>query len=269
LKQLFHIKNDSGEQVQEVLSIRLGEKHFSFVITNKEGNVIHELAYCALDQCNEQELAECRKAYPVLSHAFYNVLIAYDNSQSLLIPSGHYKPGESSVLLKTMTGDLYGSHIISEQVNGWQLFNIYGMPKDVQDWMSQQFPYGNSRHQYSLAIKDIITTDAGCVVVDFRTEDFTVLVARHHELLLARTIPYSTPEDVLYYLLKICEQFSLSQHGVRLRLSGLIDQQSALYRELTQYFIDIQFRQASWSGGGNEYPAHFFTSLNDLARCAS
>jgi hypothetical protein len=197
------------------------------------------------------------------------VLIAYDHSQSLLVPSRHFKAEESVMMLKTMTGDLYGSHIVSELVADWQVHNIYGMPKDVQDWMSQQFPNAVSTHHHSLALKDIVTAGKGYLMVDFRTEDLTVMVARGNEFLLARTFPYSTPEDVLYFVLKICDEFSLSQQEVQLRLSGLIDQRSSLYKELSQYFIDIGFREAKWNSRGNEYPRHFFTTLNDLARCAS
>jgi hypothetical protein len=49
----------------------------------------------------------------------------------------------------------------------------------------------------------------------------------------------------------------------------MIDQQSALYKELYQYFLHIEFRNASWTIPADEYPAHFFTSLNELAQCVS
>jgi len=106
------------------------------------------------------------------------------------------------------------------------------------------------------------------LVVDFRTNDFTVLASKGSLLLLTQTFAYSTPEDVLYYLLNTCRQFNLSQQELQLQLSGLIDKRSSLYNELYQYFIHIDFREAGWNLK-NEYPAHFFTSLNDLATCAS
>ncbi|HNA96743.1 MAG TPA: DUF3822 domain-containing protein, partial [Chitinophagaceae bacterium] len=65
------------------------------------------------------------------------------------------------------------------------------------------------------------------------------------------------------------QQFSLSQQTVSVRLSGLIDKQSALYKDLYQYFREITFREAGWHTVEPEYPAHFFTSLNDLAPCVS
>ncbi len=140
----------------------------------------------------------------------------------------------------------------------------------MHNWTSKQFAAGKFWHQYSVAIKNLKATDeAGYLIVDFRTDDFTIFVAANNKLLLAQTFVYTTPEDVLFQLLKICEQFSLSQKTVVLSLAGMIDQQSALYKELHQYFLHIEFRNASWNIPDDEYPAHFFTSLNDLAQCAS
>ena len=109
--------------------------------------------------------------------------------------------------------------------------------------------------------------DHGIIYVDFRTDDFIISVAMNSKLLLARSFSYSIPEDVIYQLLNVCKQFGLSQQHVKLSLSGLIDKQSALYKEIFQYFIHVGFREATWNN--EDYPAHFFTSFNDLARCVS
>jgi hypothetical protein len=72
--------------------------------------------------------------------------------------------------------------------------------------------------------------------------------------------------------LKACNQFSLSREEIQLFISGLIEKESQLFRELYLNFLNIQFREPTWRLAGNgdkEYPSHFFTSLNDLARCAS
>ena len=122
--------------------------------------------------------------------------------------------------------------------------------------------------ELSLGIKNIDSADAGSLTVDFQKDNFTVIAAKGIHFLLAQTFEYVTPADVLYYLLKICQQFSLSQQELQLQLSGLIDKQSSMYNELYQYFINIEFRDANWKMI-NDYPAHFFTSLNDLARCES
>ena len=269
MKQLFHIERGDAENVQQVLSLRLGEKHGSFAITNKTGNELYELAYCTVEEWNENSGADFTAAYPALNNSFYRVLIAYDCSKSVLTPASLYKPEESRIFLTTTQGVLSGHHIISELIAEWQLYNTYAVPDEMHKWVNQKFPAAKCRHQYSLAVKRInAANNEGSLLVDFRTDEFTFLVAKGSRLMLAQSFPYSTPEDVAYYLLKACQQFSLSQKEVSVQLSGLIDKQSSLFKELYQYFINVEFREAGWNTG-SDYPAHFFTSLNDLAQCAS
>ena len=268
LKQLFHIKSEKTENVLQVLSLRLGENHASFAITDKTGNELYELAYGSMGG-DKDELAYFFNKYPSLQNSFYRVLIAYDHPQSILTPSAIYQPETAGLFLNASYGIMTGSDLISELISEWQLYNTYTVPLEQLKWIRQKFPAARSWHQYSLTIKKLNAAgNAGQLLVDFRTDDFTLLVAKDSKLVLAQCFSYTTPGDVLYYLLKTCRQFSLSQKDVDLQLTGLIDKNSALYNELYLYFMNVQFRRAGWDTGA-DYPVHFFTSLNDLAQCAS
>lgn len=269
MKQLFHIVNKSADGNQQILSLEIGEKYAAFAVTDKTGDYLYELAYCSVKEMSENSLVEFFSAYSCLQQSFYQVKIAYDFSQSVLTASTVYQSGESGILLKTMFGATTGMNILSELIPEWQLYNTYSVPVEVQQWVSNKFPAASYRHQYSLAIKNAgAASGNGRLVADFRTVDFTLLAIKDSRLLLAQTFEYTTPEDVVFYLLKTCQQFLFSQKEAQLQLSGLIDKQSSLYKELYQYFINLEFREASWNTG-SEYPLHFFTSLNHLARCAS
>jgi hypothetical protein len=65
----------------------------------------------------------------------------------------------------------------------------------------------------------------------------------------------------------------LSQSEIKLFIAGLIEKQADLYKEIYRFFLHVIFRDApDWGhiiSAKYEYPAHYFTSLNDLARCAS
>ena len=186
------------------------------------------------------------------------------------MPYKEFTDENAALLLKALFGVNEDSNITTEAIPEWQLYNVLAIPKDVADWIRNRFSSAKYVSQCAVSIKSANTANAGgSMLVDFRTDDFSVMVTNQSKLLLAQTFSYSTPDDVVYYLLKVCQQFSLAQQEVQINLSGLIDKQSALYKELYQYFINVQFREAAWSIPDNEYPAHFFTSLNDLARCAS
>ncbi len=271
MKQLFHIENSQTDHVQQVLSVRLGEKHAGFAITDKTGDNCYELTYCSSDDAawNEKELSDFFAAYPILNRSFYEVLLAYDHPTNIIIPSVSLDQNEAAILADT-AGISSGRMVtVTETIPGWQLSNVFSVSKETREFVEKKFPAARTWHQYSLGIKTIADgTDHGTIQADFRQDDFSVVVARENKFLLARAFDYSTPEDVIYYLLKICRQFSLSQQETKLQLSGLVDKNSALFKELFQYFIHVEFREATWHLN-SEYPAHFFTSFNDLARCAS
>ncbi|MEO7924584.1 MAG: DUF3822 family protein [Chitinophagaceae bacterium] len=268
MKQLFHITNTQTDPVMQVLALRVGEQHASFAVTGKNSNELAELAYCTAEEWNETELNDLFAAYPVLKNSFYEVLICYDHPQSIILPSVGSAKEEAAGILNASALPGHQQLIISETIPGWQLLNVFSVPRETRDWLDLKFPITRSWHHYSLDIKNMTPSATGTLQVDFRKNDFTVVVMSQNKFLLAQTFGYATPEDVIYYLLKTCRQFSLSQQDVLLQLSGLIDKQSALYKELYQYFIHPVFRESSWKMP-EEYPAHFFTGLNDLAKCAS
>jgi hypothetical protein len=74
--------------------------------------------------------------------------------------------------------------------------------------------------------------------------------------------------DVVYYLLKISSEFGLSVEEVPVIISGFVSEDSALYKELHQYFFKIQFAKNSKNSFGGDFPDHFFTSVYNIAACA-
>ena len=271
LKQLFNIEaSEPGDLSQQVLSLRIGQKHCCFARTDKTGNELFSLAYYSHDGSDRNVVAGIFNDHPILQESYFKVLAAYDYPQSTLVPQQLYKAEESQSLLTRLYGVNGTSTVISEPVRGWELYNVYAVPREMHEWMKKKFSAGNYWHQYTIAIRNKAgNVSGGLLQVDLRPEDFTVVALQDGKLLLAQTFVYATPEDILYYLLKICQENGLSQQEVVLSISGLIEKQSALYKDLYQYFIHIEFRNASWNLPKNDYPAHFFTSLNDLAQCAS
>jgi hypothetical protein len=272
VKQLFYINTHNPNQaLQPVLSVRIGERHCGFAVTDKTGSELYSLAYYTLPETDSGLLADIFSAHPELNSSFYEVQVGYDYPKSLLVPFQYYDIAQAKQLLNTLYGKDGEEAIISEAVNEWQLYNVYAVPKDVQEWVGRRFHSVKYHHNYTVRIK----MPAGLpdrLLVDLHTDEFSFVVVKANRLLLAQTNTYSTPEDILYCLLNACEQFQLSQRETELCISGLIEKESQLYRELDFYFLQIGFREPTWNTPGigeNEYPSHFFTTLNDLARCVS
>lgn len=271
MKRIFHFKPGSDSQgIQPVLNIRVGDQHLSCVLTDRTTGQLNELFYWTTTEMNAGDLLLLLEQHNEFAGPFYQVNICYDYPGSMMVPAACFRQEEADRLNNALPGSGDSSLSITEWLAEWQLYTVYAAPKEIHDLLMKRFPVARFWHQSTVGLKNILANAAeGCLQADFRHHDFSLLAVRSGKLLLARSFEYNTPEDVIYYLLRTCRQFSLSQDEVRVELSGLVDKQSALYKDLYQYFNHIHFRDNKWTMNESEYPAHFFTSLNDLSVCVS
>lgn len=266
MKEIFQIETaESGTIIQPVLSIRTGQHHFSYAITDHVSKQLKKLRYYTDDEgISSDSVNSVINLSSELSSSFYQVKICYDYPDNLPVPAEGFQR-ENAGLLKSLNG---GYITISEEMSVWQLVNVYHVPKDLHDLFLRKFPASVIFHGTTVDLSHVKSASLqGLLQVDVRHHEFSVLAVRSGKLLFSQTFEYASPEDVIYYLLSICRQHSLLQNEVELILSGLIEKESALYRDLYQYFIHVSFRESEWNVTNEEFPSHFFTALNDLSKC--
>ncbi|MET0637614.1 MAG: DUF3822 family protein [Chitinophagaceae bacterium] len=272
MKQVFTISTDQlPTQENSLLSVRIGERHVGFALTDLQDGSLQHLAWFTGETVNLPELDELYRLHPQLALGYAQVKLCYDHSQSLLVPFAFANETANRQMLETGFGITESDDVFTDRISSWQVDNTYAVPHEIHQWASSTFTGAKYIHHHTVSIRNLTAVEEeGYLRVDFRSDDFTVIICRNNELKLAQTFPYSSPSDVIYYLLKSCKEFELPSESTRLSISGLVDKQSILYRELYQYFLGIEFRLPLWpAAAGESYPSHFFTSLNDLARCES
>lgn len=266
MKKVFKITFPSANRsAQPDLSIRIGSGHFAYAVTDHGSGRLQELGYFTGDGGDYKQVAETIDGLSLAGESYYQTRICYDYPGHMLVPSTRFRHEDAG---KAILMPQSSNTFITELLTDWQLYDVFTVPTEVHEMFARKFPSAKKMNQVGVQLKN---TNAGfpegCLEVDIRHSDISVLATRSGKLLIAQVYEYSTPEDVLYYLLSISKQFSLSQDEVQLSISGLVDKQSALYKELYQYFVNIRFRDAAWDMRDTEYPSHFFTSLNDLSVC--
>ncbi len=247
------------------LSLLTGEKYTGLAITNKQGDELYELAWYTIDRLEGDTVADI----PELNNRrFEKVNICFSTPHSVLTPATHFQESAATAMLSSFCLVNGSSVVTSEQVEEKQLYNTYAADRKDHDFLLQQFSHATCSHIYSLGLKQP-SAEIDSLQLHFSTDEFSLLAFSGEQLLLAQTFEYTSPDDVLYYILKVVNQFGLSQEEVQVTITGLVDRHSALFREMYQYFLHVSFREAQWQTPAHEYPAHFFTLLNDLAQCGS
>ena len=254
------------ENESDVLLLDIGETYCIVSMIDYGLKSVHAVQVYTFDQFSIQEsINEVLDSIPS-EKLFRKVIVSPAFSEALLVPRKFFS-ADSSFL-----SPLYNVHdakCLYDMVGEWQMVNAYAIPAFLHDEIIRRYPAAVFTHVYTPFVKRNSDSSAEHqLMVHFMNNQFRVLLKMHQQIHLVQTYSYASPMDVVYYLLKIVSEFHLSQEEIHLVLSGFIDEDSALFKELRNYFLNIQFAAAATLNlPGHHHPAHFFTSLHNLAAC--
>jgi hypothetical protein len=271
LKPSFHIKpRAEHDAADSILLLIAGARHCSFAVMNYLSKELVEFGYytAAADETDYSEFFHEKR---LMNHRYYQTAIAYDANECVQIPSVVYKHEDGQTHLDAIYGRDVQVNIVAENFPALNLYNVYRMPSNLHATISRKFLSGKFWHLYTVVLKNIPKEQAESIYIDFKTDEFSLIILRHNKLLLCQTFIYTTPDDVLYYLLKCCQQLNLSQKQTKVFLSGLIEKDSVLYRELYKYFINLEFESLAkgikLAEELSAHPQHYYSSISKLAAC--
>ena len=264
------------EYVPEKCSLfcEVSNEGFSYCIKEEEKNSFLGLAVYHFDQ--KKPAVGFPIALQVLFHQkdvfrkkFRKVCVVYSYPQSVLIPFPMYRREKNQTIMNMMFGDVDGADmILTDVVTGQSMYNCYRLPAATLEMIKNQFPNASMAHQYSLLLKNSAEEDERLSVI-FYSKKIVVNLIKEGKHQLVNSYMYNTPQDVAYTLLNICSQFGIKKN--RLEVSGLIEENSPLYKEIYKYFDEIQlsgFREGSnYSEEISAFPSHYFSNLFDLDSC--
>ena len=267
MNTVFQIGNLSEEEAVDTMLIELGQTFCSLVSVNSATKSAQFIGVYTFDTFSlENSIDHMLKIISEKGPGFKNIIISPAFPEALLIPNKFYH--HKSYLLNSVYNQ---NHFFSltDPIAEWQLINVYAIPVAVHKKLSEKFPSASYIHAYTplLKIYNGFISD-NQISAHFIGKQFRVLVKKQHHVQLVQTYSYSSPMDVVYYLLKICTEFQLSQEESHIIISGFIDEDSALYKELHNYFLNLHFATSSTVlMPAHEHPNHFFTSIHNLAAC--
>lgn len=248
-----------------VLFMEIGESYCILSFLNGADSVLDAVEVYTFERFSaEQNLREIIDLIPA-DKSFEKVIVAPAFSEALLMPRKLYSSHSFLKILYNVPQEACLHDVVAE----WQLVTSYAIPVSLSEIISDRFPAVSFTHVYTPFLKVPSGIDAAYQLsVHFMNNQFRVLLKMHGQIHLVQTYSYASPMDVVYYLLKILTEFQLSQEEVHLLLSGFIDENSALYKELYSYFLNIHFVSANTlSLPQQDHPGHFFTSIHNLAAC--
>jgi len=270
LSPLFAFNNSESDQGEAVLALHFGKSHVSYAVKNRSNGILQSLQYFQVDLWDPSHVDFWVTPLEPVLRTTPQVEIAFSFSDLSALPVA----GFSEVKLKALHQSIYPfrgpAFFRTETIAAWQLYLGYPIPLALYQKCESLFPHARKRHAFKLMLDASgQSTSAGKLMVELGIEEFHLVLVKNNRLQFFQTFLYENPADVLFQLLTLCENQQISPSEVEVVLSGLLEKDSALYRELWQYFMHVQFRDTPFRVGEFPYPPHYFTILNDLLACAS
>jgi hypothetical protein len=265
LNTLFEVLSSRAKTPVGILLCEWSDNFCITTIYEPAYKTISELKYFTFDLLTEGVISEILTSLQK-DTPFSRVYIGCSFPQSLLVPKRLYN--ENVDLLTPIYGPNY-KETINEFIGEWQLYNTYALPVLLFERLQQSFTSIQFIHTYTASLK----TSNGFhrndqVNVNFTPKNFSIIIRKMNQVLLAQMYYYHSHLDVIYYLLKIFQELGLDNNSTQIILSGLVDKDSPMYKEILSYFLNVTFpADPDITLEGNPHPPHFFTSVFNLAAC--
>ena len=268
MKAILDILPGSVDEENSTLICHVGEEGFPYAIKHDLQNIYLAVAVFHFEHGihkSEQEklLANTLLKQLLLQSNFKKVYIVYSFQESILMPFELYQSQENNNILKLVHGDRdMNTTLYTDIITEYGICNIYRVPDNIVNLLKSKFPEAVNRHLYSVLIKQFPPGDDKLFVI-FYPERIVVKLNKDGKTQILNNYKYHTVVDVSYILLNICKQFDV--YNIPVELSGMIEQESALYVEIHKYFETINFAQlpssCKYSDEINRKPPHYFSPI--------
>ncbi len=255
----------SGNDGSDMFLFELGRDYCSYGFMETASQSFRSVGYISFDEFDAvKELGTILDDLK-LEHVG-RVVISSSCARALMIPHKYFN---SDYSLLDAIYDLPSSRHLHDRIAEWQMVTIYAIPENIYSLLRSRFPSSEFVHAYTSTLKMGNPVEgADQISIDFTTSYFRIMVKKGSHLQLAETYAYKTPLDVVYYLLKICYEFGLDQKNTYLVVSGLVDPDSALFKELHHYFLNLHLAPVPGIEiPEGKHPHYYFSSLYNLAAC--
>lgn len=179
-------------------------------------------------------------------HQYNIVYCALKQPFFVLVPEVLFDTNEITQFLPGI--DLTSQKIITDKISRNGVICIYAVDNAAYESLVHTYPNVILKHYASVLIdytvKNGYTEQKTVVTVDMEDNMFYLCISNKTDLLLCNKFTFKAAEDILYFLLYSLEQFELKPTECQLRISGMVNENSASIILLNEYFEDVVLEES-------------------------
>lgn len=256
------------------LIVELSKHHFSCLVVTAQLHIVaFELFKLDEDELDFDDLMmEIMRESRLLDKSYTETKVYANSPFAVLIPAGQFNKQIAEDYLSVSFGEAHRQVMRYDELSAdMGIVTAFRLEEEVPEQINRRLIMVEFHHVFSKMAEHLLQQDNKAtdkIKVQFYYKHIIVGVMKNSQLHLVQFFNYQTPEDVLYYLLNICQQLGLHTAQVVLEISGMIDLQSALYNELNKYFATIAMEEVNMKNlpqDFHHYPPHYLSPFFNLA----
>ncbi len=273
MNPLFQIQPPSIDCSNARLCVEISSHGLSYVILSNKivsALTIYNFNDRPTDQQAAEQIEQIITQQPFLQQNFESVKIVYSYPSSVLLPQEFFYSTDHKAMLELVHGNCNNYTIKSDFIQHYSIHNIYCVPDVINQTITRYFTNAKHKHHFSL-LPDLVSGQGNYLYCIFSPGQLKTILKKEGKLQAVQLFAFKTPEDAIYHLLNLCQSFEVNVTNCELLLSGMITENSALYKEIYKYFNQIKFEglsdQFQYPKEINHYPSHYFSHLFSIAAC--
>lgn len=208
----------------------------------------------------------------ILDRTFSNTTIFINTSEALIVPAEKFRKESIEPFLSAVYGNSESNRCEAEIVKiPNNPATIYRCSLKLADAINKRFSNYTFRHTYTKILENLLGGTnmlQEMLKVQFYPANMVVTVISNNKLMLMQSYPYKSPEDVIYYLLNIVQEFSLNIKSTPVEVSGMIDISSKQFELLENVFGRLSFETLTTDSIFKDHisvaNAHYYTPFVNL-----
>jgi hypothetical protein len=192
-----------------------------------------------------------------------------------LVPTKFFNENDRRVYFRNLTELSVNDAIEVDTLRNIDFKNLYAVDASYLKQVITLFPNARIYHYLSpliLGCQHLAETLTGHqVFANVRDGRVQLLFFDGRNLIFANSYTFKTPQDFVYFILLIYEQFKLNPEKIPLSLSGSMTEASELYRFAYRFIRHIHWVSVpDYFQLGNQFagiPPHFYFDLFSIKLC--
>lgn len=263
-----YISNNNSKLIVEI-----SNQHI--VLLEKNNNTSQSFEYYEISGTNgdwDSIFASAKNQSKILSNFYSNTTVYLNSLENLIVPSEKFQRNSVDAFLTTVYGDTNNTQTETDLINiADNPVAVYRCSNELNTAIKKYFVSFNYKSIYTKTLENLFHNDRmlmEMVKVQLYESTMLVVVICNNKLMLIQTYNYTSPEDIIYYLLNIVQEFNLSVKSTPVEVSGFIDKNSRQFELLENIFGRLSLETISNDGLFNTSvepsKAHFYTPFYNL-----